>query len=99
MGNDFNAVGRRSHQTVEMCFSDIEVEGIRLRVCGELDDPYFGNIQNFAHENRLIPAVLRNLRHDAIVFDVGANIGLTAAMTAAALPEALITAVEPSYRA
>jgi len=77
----------------------VEAEGFLFAVCGEETDPYFQNAQEFARENRLIPAALKTMRHDAIVVDIGANIGVTVSMTAAALPRARIVAVEPSPRA
>ena len=83
----------------EVGLKAVGCEGFLFALCGEVTDPYWLNADNFAYENRLVPAALKTLRHDAVVFDIGANIGLTASMTAAALPQAHITAIEPSPRA
>lgn len=65
-----------------------------LTIHGSVGDSYFENINLDDHANDMLAGALRGLRADAVVLDVGANIGLTAIM--AAHHAALVYAFEPS---
>lgn len=69
-------------------------------LCGPVGDQYFERAAAGLLENRLWLAVLAAMRNDAkIIFDVGANIGLTASLAAKRIPQARIIAIEPSSTA
>ncbi|QDJ10821.1 hypothetical protein HVPorG_05018 [Roseomonas mucosa] len=54
--------------------------GVDLQICGYAGDPYFEGLAHTAHTNELFFQAVQRLPQDAIAFDIGANIGLTAAI-------------------
>ncbi len=67
-----------------------------LVVHGRRGDPYFDHLDLGDHSNDFLLYVLKHcLRRDATIFDVGANIGVTALMLATAAPDGQLFAFEP----
>jgi FkbM family methyltransferase len=74
----------------------ITVDGRDLVVCGRVGDPYFDHLNIGDHANDFLLYVSKHyLRADAEIFDVGANIGATAAILATAAPQGRLFAFEP----
>jgi FkbM family methyltransferase len=74
----------------------ITVDDRDLIVCGRVGAPYFDHLNIGDHTNDfLLYASKHYLRADAEIFDVGANIGVTAAILANAAPQGRIFAFEP----
>lgn len=65
-----------------------------IRVAGRAGDPYFDSLDLADHSNDFYANALNRLQTGAVVFDVGANVGLTAAM--AAMKADRVYAFEPS---
>ena len=60
----------------------------RFQINGDVEDPYFLNLEGVVNSLAPLEAWCRiNLSRNAIVFDVGANIGITALMFATLVPE------------
>jgi FkbM family methyltransferase len=76
----------------------LTVNGRELSFVGSPDDPYFQGLQAFHESNRELAFVLSSLAPDAVSFDVGANIGLTALTIATATPGGHVFAFEPLPR-
>ena len=75
----------------------IEFRGKRLSLAGRRGDAYFENVlANDPTGDMLTQIACSGLRSDSIVFDVGANIGLTAVSLATLLPQSQIFCFEPS---
>lgn len=70
------------------------LEGIEVTIAGRPGDSYYDHLGE-ADDNSLLADVVRLLPADATIFDVGANMGVTAAMMAARLPSARIYCFEP----
>lgn len=64
----------------------IEFAGVRFEVCGPATDPYFFSLPQHMRENELHARALKTLAADAVILDIGANIGATIALAAAILP-------------
>ena len=65
-----------------------------LTIHGAAEDSYFEYVSLDDHANDMLARVLRGLSAEAVVLDIGANIGLTSVM--AAHHAALVYAFEPS---
>ena len=63
---------------------------------GRSGDPYFDNIAIRPTNDFLVDIVARYLPSDAVILDVGANVGVTSAIFAISRPEATIYSFEPS---
>ena len=75
----------------------IEVCGYLLTICGRQSDPYFASIETHMPANNFLGAVMKHhVSPGAMFLDVGANIGVTAAMANAIIPKVKILAIEPS---
>src|SRR5262245_33166361 len=74
----------------------ITIDDRAFDVSGSDDDPYFANIEAFAADNHELNRVIGLLPHDAVCFDIGANIGITALILASRLPDGHVYAFEPS---
>ena len=71
-------------------------DGRDLFVFGRPGDPYFDHLNIGDHTNDFLLYVSKNfLSDDATIFDIGANIGVTAAILATAAPRGHILAFEP----
>jgi FkbM family methyltransferase len=76
----------------------ITIDGRDLIVYGPSGDPYFDNL-NIDHTNDFLVHISKHhLLEDATIFDVGANIGVTAALLATASPRGRLFAFEPGAR-
>lgn len=58
------------------------IDGLSVRVSGEAGDPYFDSLDLHVGNNDFLLSALRTLPSDAVVFDIGANIGLTSTLAA-----------------
>lgn len=75
----------------------IEFRGKRLSLAGRRGDFYFENVlANDPTGDMLTRIACNGLRSDAVVLDVGANIGLTTVSLATLLPKSQIFCFEPS---
>lgn len=81
---------------MEISQKTIEFAGVAFEVCGPPADPYFFSLQQHMRENALHAAALNTMPSDAVILDIGANIGATVALAAALLPQSTFVAVEPS---
>ena len=72
----------------------IEIAGRVIEIVGEASDPYFGAAGAHAASMSHLDGVLRSISDDVVIFDVGANIGLSAAYMAIRKPRARIYAFE-----
>jgi len=69
--------------------------GTATQISGEPDDPYFQNLQDGADSLRNLAALVdQHVPRDAVVLDVGANIGLSAILLSRRV--ATVIAYEPS---
>jgi FkbM family methyltransferase len=76
----------------------ITIDGRDLIVYGPSGDAYFDNL-NIDHTNDFLVHISKHhLLEDATIFDVGANIGVTAALLATASPRGRLFAFEPGAR-
>ncbi len=74
----------------------ITVDGQDLVICGRSGDPYFDHLTLDDHTNDFLLYVRRrHVRENAIIFDVGANIGVTTALLGTAIPHGRLYAFEP----
>jgi FkbM family methyltransferase len=71
----------------------VTLEGGEVTFAGRTGDPYFDHVGG--HENAMLVDAIRLLPSDAIILDVGANIGLTTAIMMKRLPNARILSFEP----
>lgn len=55
-------------------------KGLELPICGYAGDPYFEGLAHAVHTNELFFRAVQRLPENAVAFDIGANIGLTAAI-------------------
>ena len=72
--------------------------GARLVLSGREGDPYYDHLDGLATSCTEIELAARLLAPDSVVFDVGANIGLTTLAFAAIAPEGRVFAFEPHVR-
>jgi FkbM family methyltransferase len=78
----------------------IHIDGRSVLVCGHQGDPYFDGLPSELVVDDLVALFTTTyLNDDAIVFDVGANIGLTTAMFATFAPDGKVYSFEPSPKA
>lgn len=73
-----------------------EHEGREIRIAGRQGDSYFDHLDIGDGTNDLLLKVAQGLPKDAIVVDVGANIGFTTALLSHYIPEGRIISIEPS---
>ena len=73
-------------------------DGKTLTFNGYADDVYFQNLSAFHAQNHQLRRFIPSLPADAVVLDVGANIGLTVLTIASALPGGRVYGFEPSPR-
>jgi len=71
----------------------VTLEGSEVTFAGRAGDPYFDDLGH--HDNAMLVDALRLLPSDAMILDVGANIGLTTAIMTKRLPNARILSFEP----
>jgi FkbM family methyltransferase len=71
----------------------VALEGGEVTFAGRAGDPYFDHLGD--HDNSMLLDAIALLPSDAIIFDVGANIGLTTAVMTKRLPNARILSFEP----
>jgi FkbM family methyltransferase len=72
------------------------VDNHSLVIRGRAGDPYFDHLDLGDNTNDFLLYVRKHyLREDATIFDVGANIGVTAALLATAAPQGRLFAFEP----
>lgn len=70
-----------------------------ITVCGREGDPYFDHL-NIAHPtNDFMMMVASNLRKDAVIFDIGANVGVTSCIFSSRAPNGSVYSFEPSQEA
>jgi FkbM family methyltransferase len=68
-----------------------------LRICGRPDDPYVRRLAEGDAADRFLFRVAESfLREDAVIFDVGANIGVTSAILATRARRGKVHSFEPS---
>jgi FkbM family methyltransferase len=72
----------------------VVLEGVEVAIAGRGDDPYFAHLGE-APDNALLADAVRFLPHSPVIFDVGANMGVTSAILASRLPHATIYSFEP----
>jgi FkbM family methyltransferase len=76
---------------------DVEFAGTRFKVCGPATDTYFSELHHHMVGNTFLHKVLTGyVRPGSTVIDVGANIGVTTALTSKLVPQSRIVAIEPS---
>jgi FkbM family methyltransferase len=89
---DLSIGGGAMHATRQLLFGGREYE-----VCGRAEDPYFTGISPDDESHAFLRWVCTNsLKQDAVILDVGANIGITAIMFAATAPNGRVCCFEPS---
>ena len=71
----------------------VTLEGSEVTFAGRAGDPYFDDLGH--HDNAMLVDALRLLPSDAMILDVGANIGFTTAVMTKRLPNARIFSFEP----
>ena len=72
----------------------VQFAGKQFRIFGRRGDPYFDSINLEDGKHDFLMWALSRLSKDALIFDIGANVGLTAAMCSTAAK--LVYAFEPS---
>ncbi|MCE2919962.1 MAG: FkbM family methyltransferase [Acetobacteraceae bacterium] len=71
-----------------------------FRIHGRAGDPYFDNVSTWAQSNEfLIHAVGRYIQPGSVIFDIGANIGLTTCMFSKVASQTRVFSFEPSPEA
>jgi len=82
---------------IELPSKTIILAGKEVSICGSPDDGYFGNMQGQVLANSFLERVAaERLGPDAVIFDIGANIGLTTILFANHAPKGRVTSFEPS---
>lgn len=76
----------------------LTIAGRDVEIVGDESDPYFQTVHIHAQDFEGLVAVAGRLDDGAVIYDVGANIGLSAIALALAAPTATIYAFEPSPR-
>jgi len=75
----------------------VTINGDAFTICGRSSDPYFDHLTLDDHTNDFLLNVSRSLlAKDAVVFDIGANLGLSTVMMATSAPSGKIFSFEPS---
>ena len=74
----------------------IDFRGRDIVLHGRPGDPYFENIAIAGTNDFLIDLAGRHLPNEPVIFDIGANIGVTSAILAVLRPAATIYSFEPS---
>lgn len=74
----------------------LEVAGRPFVLWGRAGDPYFETVTLDGSNDFLAWVCANRLARDAVVFDVGANVGVTAILFAAYAPEGQVRCFEPS---
>lgn len=77
---------------------EIQIEGRWFTLSGEAGDPYYEEAQVHVDSYADIRRIAGQLRDGAVVFDVGANIGLSTMLLATLNPSLILHAFEPSPR-
>ena len=80
--------------------TQISVAGLEVSISGRSTDSYYNNIANQVRENHFFALAVKHMTAspgDAV--DIGANIGLTAALFHRARPADMLYAIEPSATA
>ncbi|WP_197276970.1 FkbM family methyltransferase [Sphingomonas profundi] len=75
---------------------DVELAGRTVQIEGDPSDGYFAAVEDVARNTTEIVAMLAGVPEEAVIFDVGANIGVIAMAMAIVRPRARIVAFEPS---
>lgn len=75
----------------------ITLGGKEVVICGSPSDDYFKQLRGPVFESSFMGRVVRErLTHDAVIFDVGANIGVTTALLAHHAKDGQVISFEPS---
>ena len=75
---------------------ELKFKGRILNIAGRAGDPYFDHLTLGDHTNDLLLAIAEGLPEDAVVIDVGANVGLTSAIFSTCAPQGRVLSFEPS---
>lgn len=86
-------------QTANANYQTFEIDGRPVRIFGQPGDSYFDGASGWSFADAFLAGISKNLPPDALIFDVGANIGVTTAIFAAAHAERRVYCFEPSPRA
>ena len=76
----------------------VDYGGEPIKVSGRPGDPYFDNLSLSHGTNDLLVKVARELPQDAVIADIGANIGLTSVIFSRSSPAGSVYCFEPSPR-
>lgn len=74
----------------------IAFRGRDLTICGCKGDPYFEGARPDEPANEFLLKIAGHIQPDAVIADVGANIGITAAVFSAVAPQGKVYCFEPS---
>jgi FkbM family methyltransferase len=90
----------RATETEAIVFKRIEFGGQSFELAGISSDIYFQNLDLTRKANQPLCDIIRNsLKPDSIIFDVGANIGLTTVLFNKALVRPTVYSFEPGKKA
>ncbi|TJW06555.1 MAG: FkbM family methyltransferase [Mesorhizobium sp.] len=78
---------------------DIDLMGAPMKLFGFPDDGYFAQVAAYIPQNTIFISEATKLDKDAVIIDVGANIGITTIIGAACVPHGRVISLEPSPRA
>ena len=68
-----------------------------ISICGRAGDPYFDNLESENHANDFLTKIANGwLKRDAVILDIGANIGVTSCIFSIKAPHGRIHSFEPS---
>jgi len=74
----------------------VDLSGTVLDIAGNIGDPIYDGAQQHVDGLRYLIDLASNLPHGATIFDVGANIGLSAIAMAVSAPDCDVVCFEPS---
>ena len=74
----------------------VQLAGVEVEIVGEATDAYFAAVMAHAASMTDVVEAIALLPSDIVIFDVGANLGLSSIAMAIAKPAARIFAFEPS---
>jgi len=81
-----------------MMSKTVTIEGVSFQIAGRAGDPYFDHLGE-GRDNRFLRRVADTLPNEVVIFDVGANMGVTTALLNLCINPAAIYSFEPTPEA
>ena len=86
----------KNHMDKQMISKIIQIMGTDTKFFGYEYDSYFLGLENHVGGNQVLLNLMMEKPHDSVMLDIGANIGLTAAIAARIFHSGKVIAIEPT---